>query len=518
MRSTRAGGLVLALTVAGSSLLGGGIAAAETGQQARRLVAAGPAQDRVTAAALGTPGTAAATQPPADVTSAMSSVGALPPFRTVNFPLPAVSRHRLPYQSSPAPLTPADGPIVNGIMKYRHPVTGRIHDHPVRQATFVLGLLASYEQNGDARFLRRAIANGERLLETSVRSRGALFYPYPFDFALHRITRETLRKPWYSAMAQGQVLAALLRLERTTGDARWRRAARDTFVSFTLPRTAGVPWVVNVDASNLLWLEEYPDERHSDRAYNGHNYAIYGLYEYWWVTKDPDAARLVRGSLTAADAYAPSIRRPGQLSRYCLRHDVRVPRYHNLHVRQLYVLSRLSGDVRFARWGDRFLADAPAHYSGGRGRIGNGTHLMLSRTASGAVRNRRTVRIARAYDQPFDQRARINGQPGVWLRLSRGAHAGLWVREDPRRAFLYGRIERFSFSPERRVTFPAGTHVGYRIGPDGFARPARQLRLSRTSSAPSGSRAIHNGAPYLEISKGYLAGLLVRADGPLRLT
>lgn len=474
-------------------------------------VAAGSAA--ATAAAPQVTSTAQAAATPSD-----ERVGRLAPFQAENIPLRRVDKAALPYQVGGYPLTITDRPVdKNGIVKYRQRSTGKLYDHPVNQSSHVMGWLTSYHRTKDKRYLQKSIQLADHLLKNSVVSRGARFYPYPFDFALHGNERETLKAPWYSGMAQGQVLAAFLRLHDATGDERWMRAAHETFASFTVPRVAGQPWVSDVDANGRLWLEEYPHATHADRAYNGHNFAVLGLYEYWWATQSADAAKLLRGSMTATLAYAPSIRRAGQLSRYCLTHDVRSTSYHAIHIRQLHSMSGLTGDPRFARWGDTFLADHPAAYSGGVGRLAWGDHRMIATNAAGAVSSRRTVTYPRAHTVTFDRRARVGAEPGIWLRIGSGAQKGLWVREQPGRAFVSGQIEPIRLSPARTVTFAAGTHVGYSVDRNGVRRAAKRLNLSRASTAPTTERAVIDGFPAVKISAGPLKDLFVILDGRARL-
>lgn len=465
------------------------------------------------------PADAATRSPAANVATPASTaqVGGLSEFRSEAFRLRRSAAGELPLKERPIALTPAGRPMDGAVVMYRHRLTGRLHNHPVVQATHIMGWLASYDRTGDRRYLDRAVANGDRLLEESVSSRGGLFFPYRFDFDLHGRPDLRLDGPWYSGMAQGEVLAALLRLEQATGQERWRRAADATFTSFTLPRSSSDPWVVDVDAQGLLWFEEYPHGRHSDRAYNGHNFAVMGVYEYWNATADPRAEALVRGGLTATLAYAPSIRVAGGYSLYCLTHDVPSVSYHGVHINQLASFYSITGDPRFATWSDRFLADAPMSYGGGTGRLAWGTHQILTRSASGAVVRTSTIRPTRAATVTYDRREKIPGRAGVWLRFGAGPQKGRWVRETPGRAFVSGRIEIIDTAP-RPVRVKAGTLVGFRLD----ARGRRVSTIRRTfraaSSAAVDSRAVVDGTPTVRFATGAMAGTYVRVDGAISLS
>jgi len=48
--------------------------------------------------------------------------------------------------------------------------------------------------------------------------------------------RETLIKPWYSGLAQGQGISLLVRAHRETGDSHYLEAAHKAFASFKVGR------------------------------------------------------------------------------------------------------------------------------------------------------------------------------------------------------------------------------------------------------------------------------------------
>lgn len=309
-------------------------------------------------------------------------------------------------------------------------------------------------------------------------------------------------------MGQGHVLAAFVRLYRVTGDPHWKRAADATYRSFLLPRRAGVPWTVDV-IDGHLWLEEYADDRHPDRAFNGHNFALFGLYDYWNLTGDPDAKTLLRGALTTSRDFAGRFRRSGELSRYCMAHDVRSASYHGIHVRQLSVMATITGDQRFFRLADAFLDDAPISYSGGPGRLAYGTHAVLRRDAAGRVLQSSSIAPKRASAVGFDRRERVPGRAGLWLRLSSGPYRGWWVREAPGRAFVSGRLDDLDYAPARTIRFAPGRVTAVRLDARGARLASRTVTFSRSSAAASSLRTVVDATTYYRITNGSLAGWYV---------
>ncbi len=183
----------------------------------------------------------------------------------------------------------------SGAFIYRH-TDGRWYDHPVGQAQYVVNMLRNHRLDPRQEYLDLAVANADRLLKRAVRHGGAIFFPYGFDYALHG--RGTMKAPWYSGMAQGVALSGFVRLWELTGEQKWRDAADQTYRSFLISRQAGAPWVTVVD-NGLLWFEEYPWTPY-DHTYNGHNFATYGLYDYWRITGSRDAELLTLGAITTS--------------------------------------------------------------------------------------------------------------------------------------------------------------------------------------------------------------------------
>ena len=170
-------------------------------------------------------------------TSGSRRAAAFPAFATLGYmqqPVPAAAH---PYALAAAvPIADSGMHDADGVRMVRIGTT--LFDHPVAQAPYGLANVASYDLTGDHRFSTRAIAQATRLVDTKIVSRDAWYFPYPFDFALHGRATETIRAPWYSAMAQGMALSLFVGLlsERTTTPGRRRPRER-----CQLPEPAGGP-------------------------------------------------------------------------------------------------------------------------------------------------------------------------------------------------------------------------------------------------------------------------------------
>lgn len=225
----------------------------------------------------------------------------LPSYKSDGYRPQLVGADALPYTGSLLDLEDPDRPVdTDGVQIYRR--DGERFFHPVGMAQYGLAAVHGYQETGNSEYLRRAEANASKLIEEGVEARGAMYFPYRFDFRLHGDDGDVMTAPWYSAMAQGQALSFFVRLLEVTGDERWREAANDAFTTFTLPREAAgdeEPWTVFVDESRYLWLEEYAKDPPM-RVLNGHIFAIYGLYDYHRLTGDHRAAELFDGAVTTS--------------------------------------------------------------------------------------------------------------------------------------------------------------------------------------------------------------------------
>lgn len=431
-------------------------------------------------------------------------------FVTSGYQAHAVPAALLPYAlTTPLPIVDDDEHDAHGVRMFRR--DGRQFNHPVAQAQYGLGNLASYALTHDTTYLDRAIAQANRLLSIRIVSRDAYYYPYPFDFALHGIAADTLKAPWYSGMAQGQALSLFVRLYQVTSDRNWLTAADNTAAGFVLPPVAGLPSVVHVDSSGHVWLDEYPlSTTRFDLTFNGHNFAIFGLYDYVRQTGDASVARLFDGAATLALTYGTSgFRVPGRISNYCELHHQPAGHYHNIHIAQLLNLYSMTTDTRFARLSDAFRSDYPQNATS-TVRFAAGSHTGYRFTPSGAVTATKMVSLAAASSAPSTGYTRINGR-GLYLYISAGPLSGYYVPDTPNVTTAIGPFETATYSPHRTAILPAGVTTGYRFDNQGLPRTTSSITLSRTSSAPFSEGATFNGTRHVLITSGGLAGYWVPA-------
>ncbi len=170
--------------------------------------------------------------------------------------------------------------------------------------------------------------------------------------------RDTLKAPWYSGLAQGQGISLLVRAYAETGNARYLESARRAFDSFLKSTAEG--GVVFRDEQQRTWVEEYIVSPPT-HILNGFIWAALGIRDYFLATKDVKAkelfeqvvktllANLHKYDLGFWSLYEQSGTRLPMLAS---------PFYHKLHIVQLSVMYRLTGQKLFAEFADRWQAYA----------------------------------------------------------------------------------------------------------------------------------------------------------------
>ena len=181
-------------------------------------------------------------------------------------------------------------------------------------------------------------------------AQGLAVWNHHFDWEY----RDTLKAPWYSALAQGQGISVLVRAHQESKDAEYFDAARRAFATFQHSIADG--GVAFTDSSGDLWFEEYIVSPPT-HILNGFMWALWGVHDYFLATQD----------LAARDLFTRGVRTLlHNLNRYDLgfwslyeQSGTRLPMvasrfYHQLHIVQLRVMHRLTGEREFLAVADRW--------------------------------------------------------------------------------------------------------------------------------------------------------------------
>jgi len=422
------------------------------------------------------------------------------------------------YPVAPAKLPFAQSGVIPKKITKPHDSTGvvmrkvgtRLYNHAYLQAAFGMANLDSYRLSKNKFYLNRAVAQAKRIIATRVASGGAWFYPYRFNFSLHGKTSDVMKAPWYSAMAQGVSLALFSRLYSTTKNKLWATAAAQTFNSFLVKPSATKPWVVHSDTGRYLWLEEYPrwPITRSDYTYNGHMFAITGLYDYYRLTKSPLVLKFYRGALTTVLHYFPSYRVRGWQSFYCLKHHQAAGHYHSIHASQYGWFWSMTHYRAFANGADRFNDDYSSMATKGSVFFSKGAHRAYKFSKTGAITASRNINFTRNSLARASLRVQVYKR-GIYYVMGNGTLSGWSIPERSGTSYLRGIYRGYSYTPARTARFPKGTIVAYGYNRSGIAASSKPLKLISSSLASVSARAVVNGQWYVRVSNGSLAGLWV---------
>jgi len=278
-----------------------------------------------------------------------------PPYHARHFDLVDLPWDRLPWTSDPPQaLTPSPPVDDKGISLFRW-IDGGLYYRPGSVAINGMKRIDAFRDTGDRAQLEQALVQADHLRGMALEKDDAWWLPFWFDYP-----PEGLEAPWFNAMSQGLALSFFVRLHRVTGDATHLEAAEKIFQSYRRlgRKTAGPqrPWVAFVADGGYLWLEHYPNAK-PNHVLNAHLHSLIGLYEYWQHTRSPEARQLLEGALTTMRDRAASYRREGKVSLYGLRSRTNHYKYHQVHIWQLRLLTRMTGDPFFGELADGLAAD-----------------------------------------------------------------------------------------------------------------------------------------------------------------
>jgi hypothetical protein len=227
--------------------------------------------------------------------------------------------------------------------------------NPIAIAQYGLGNYNLYRGTGShearEKFLRVAGWLRDHL-ETNVR--GVAVWTHGFDWEY----RDTLRAPWYSGLAQGQGISLLVRAHADAHDSGYGDAARHAFESFC--RSVEDGGVMYTDEHGDPWIEEYIVTPPT-HILNGFIWAAWGVYDYWLATREAAArdlfSRVTRTLLRNLDKYDIGFWSLYEQSGTRLK-MVASPFYHRLHIVQLRIMAKMTGENKFREVADRWDAYA----------------------------------------------------------------------------------------------------------------------------------------------------------------
>ena len=223
--------------------------------------------------------------------------------------------------------------------------------NPIAIAQWGLGNYNLLCDTKDQERYDKFIMCAEWLVEnTEQNHKGLWVWMHNFDWEY----RVKLKSPWYSALSQGQGISVLLRAWVITKDEKYLEAAQGALVSFYTEVNQG--GVVYTDKGGNKWFEE-AIVNPPTHILNGFIWASWGMYDYWLATNEKkvkklfdDVVNTLTNNLSSFDCGYWSLYEQSGTKMKMLAS----PFYHSLHIVQLQVMKRLTGQDFFLDYANRW--------------------------------------------------------------------------------------------------------------------------------------------------------------------
>lgn len=224
---------------------------------------------------------------------------------------------------------------INGIPQVNKIGKAGLYYNPITIAQYGLFLLGLWEKSGDEAKKKLALKCGDWLVQNSQFYKiDSIVWSYNFDLLFYN-----RKAPWYSAMAQGEVVSLLLRLNILKKNAKYVETAQKAINVFR-KKTKELGLVEWIDKGCAVF-QEYPTNPPS-HVLNGHIFALLGVWDYARFFQDPEMIELAACALNSIERKW-DLWDTGFWTRYDLfvPHRLASPMYHELHIRQIKVLAEL---------------------------------------------------------------------------------------------------------------------------------------------------------------------------------
>lgn len=223
--------------------------------------------------------------------------------------------------------------------------------NPIAISQYALGNYNLFKRKKDARYKNAFYLCSDWLVEKLEENKhGLMVWNHYFDFEY----KITLKSPWYSALAQGQGISVLVRAYLESGNPKYKIAAEKAYKAFNLDIFHG--GVRFIDRKGDIWFEEYIVDPPT-HILNGFIWALWGIYDYHLCFNDKESVAFFNQAIKTIANNLPHYD-CGFWSLYDLSNNklknVASPFYHKLHIVQMRVLYRLTGNKIFNCYADKW--------------------------------------------------------------------------------------------------------------------------------------------------------------------
>lgn len=220
--------------------------------------------------------------------------------------------------------------------------------NPITIIQYGLWQLENYVRSNQDQAFQKAVLAGDWLV-SNVEENHKSGCTWTFNFSLRFYGPQA---PWISSMSQGEAISFLLRLYQVKSNNRYLEIAREAVKPFYLQIKEGGVLTELEDGCPIF--EEFPTQP-APHVFNGHIFALLGLYDYTRFFDDDRALLLFENATTKLSA---NLFRwdTGYWSRYDLHKTRRLasPMYHLLHIRLLNTLFEITRETIYLKYAQRW--------------------------------------------------------------------------------------------------------------------------------------------------------------------
>lgn len=221
--------------------------------------------------------------------------------------------------------------------------------NPITVSTTAMDAYSLFRQTTNESYKEQVLHNVDWLISHSSPNFGFSLLVYEFPWATYN-----LKPPWYSGMAQGLGLRALVIGHQLTGDDKYLDAAKLILNSFFVKVEDG--GVTHKDPDGGWWYEEYAKAgTRSPRVLNGMMYTLLGIHDYYKYTNDTSAKYLFDKGIASLVSNLPHYDDPKYSYSFYDSFQTSNPlSYHKVHIDLLEKLYKITGIGLLKYYHDRW--------------------------------------------------------------------------------------------------------------------------------------------------------------------
>lgn len=211
---------------------------------------------------------------------------------------------------------------------------------PTDMSGAIIILYNKYQTSPDQSYLDQIKKYAYWLKDHATIRDSIAIWTYPFGF-----TKYDMNPGWTGAWAMGDILSALARYYQISKDSVFLQLGQQAVKTFHTKIEDG--GILAIDENSNYWFEEYPTIP-KNSVLNGHINGIFGLYDFWRVTRDSLAANLIERGINTVK-YNIEKYDSDYWSYYDLKYSYVTNFYYHkiVHLSQLSILYQISGEQIF---------------------------------------------------------------------------------------------------------------------------------------------------------------------------